>query len=112
MNEAYNRPAAALDERLRPGSSRLRNVYLVLRSVALWMLCAAYFFPVCSFLVLLGIFVDPRKNDRPQRRLFRTVLRLAGVGFEVRRASGFDPQRTSFFIVNHVNLFDPFVLYS
>ena len=30
----------------------------------------------------------------------------------MRRAPGFDPRRTSFFIVNHVNLFDPFVLYS
>ena len=28
-----------------------------------------------------------------------------------RRAPGFDPQRTSFFMVNHVNLFDPFLLY-
>jgi 1-acyl-sn-glycerol-3-phosphate acyltransferase len=34
------------------------------------------------------------------------------VGFEVRRSPGFDPRRTSFFIINHVNLFDPFVLYS
>ena len=27
------------------------------------------------------------------------------------RASGFDPHRTCFFMVNHVNLFDPFMLY-
>jgi 1-acyl-sn-glycerol-3-phosphate acyltransferase len=27
------------------------------------------------------------------------------------RAPGFDPQRTSFFMVNHVNVFDPFILY-
>ena len=112
MNEAYNRPATDLGERLRPSAGLLRNIYLGVRSLLLWIVCALYFFPVCSFLVLLGIFVDPRRNDRPQRWLCRTVLRLAGAGFEVRRAPGFDGRRTSFFIVNHVNLFDPFVLYS
>ena len=30
---------------------------------------------------------------------------------EVHRSPGFDPQRTCFFMVNHVNLFDPFMLY-
>ncbi len=90
----------------------MRKLYLFLRSAFLWMVSGIHFFLVCSFLILLGIFIDARKNDRPQRILCRNVLRLAGVGFEVRRAPGFDPQRTSFFIVNHVNLFDPFVLYS
>ncbi len=90
----------------------MRELYLVIRSAFLWVVSGIHFFVVCSFLVLLGIFIDPRKNDRPQRTFFRNVLRLAGVGFEVRRAPGFDPQRTSFFIANHVNLFDPFVIYS
>jgi 1-acyl-sn-glycerol-3-phosphate acyltransferase len=30
----------------------------------------------------------------------------------VRRSPGFDPSRTSIFVCNHVNLFDPFVVYS
>jgi 1-acyl-sn-glycerol-3-phosphate acyltransferase len=29
----------------------------------------------------------------------------------VKKATGFDEKRTSFFVVNHVNLFDPFILY-
>ncbi len=90
----------------------MRNLYLILRSAVLWIVSSVHFFVVCSFLIFLGLFIDPRKNDRPQRILCRNVLRLAGVGFEVRRSPGFDPQRTSFFIVNHVNLFDPFVAYS
>ena len=90
----------------------MKKLYLVMRSALLWALSGIHFFVVCSFLVLLAIFVDPRKNDRPQRILCRNVLRLAGAQFEVRRSPGFDPQRTSFFVVNHVNLFDPFVLYS
>lgn len=98
--------------RNRTGTTSLRRLYLIVRSLVLWCACGAYFFAVCGFLVFLGIFVDPRRNDRPQRFLCRNILRLAGVDFEVRRAPGFDPKRTSFFISNHVNLFDPFVLYS
>jgi 1-acyl-sn-glycerol-3-phosphate acyltransferase len=67
---------------------------------------------VCTLLIFLAIFIDPRKNDLPQRLFFRNILRLAGARFEVHRAAGFDPQRTSLFICNHVNLFDPFVIYS
>jgi len=36
---------------------------------------------------------------------------LAGASVEVRCSPGFDPNRTVFFFSNHVNLFDPFVLY-
>jgi 1-acyl-sn-glycerol-3-phosphate acyltransferase len=71
-----------------------------------------HFAVVCSFLVFLGIFIDPRKNDWPQRVFFRNILRLAGVKFEVRRSADFDPAATSIFVSNHVNLFDPFVIYS
>ena len=90
----------------------MRKLYLTIRCLLLWVLSGLHFFPVCTALVLLGIFADPRKNDRPQRVFFRNILRVAGVGFEVRRAPGFDPNRTSIFICNHVNLFDAFVIYS
>lgn len=90
----------------------MRKLYLVIRSLFFWALSILHFFPVCTFLVLLGLFVDPRRNDRAQRVFFRNILRFAGVKFEVRRAPGFDPNRTSIFICNHVNLFDGFVIYS
>ena len=90
----------------------MRKLYLIARSIFLWIISTIHFFTVCSFLVLLGIFIDPRWNDRPQRLFFRNILRLVGVGFEVKYASGFDRQRTSIFISNHVNLFDAFVIYS
>jgi 1-acyl-sn-glycerol-3-phosphate acyltransferase len=89
-----------------------RKAWLVSRSIFLWLVSAIHFFTVCTFLVLLGIFVDPRRNDRPQRWFFRNILRLVGVGFEVRYAQGFDRTRTSFFVCNHVNIFDAFVIYS
>jgi 1-acyl-sn-glycerol-3-phosphate acyltransferase len=90
----------------------MKKLYLVARSLVLWAVSGVHFFVICPLLVLLGTFVDPRKNDRPQRIFFRNILRLAGVRFEVRRSSGFDPARTSLFISNHVNLFDAFVIYS
>jgi 1-acyl-sn-glycerol-3-phosphate acyltransferase len=90
----------------------MKRLYLVARSAVLWAVCGVSFFVVCSLLILLAIFIDPRRNDKPQRFLCRNILRLAGARFEVRRAPRFDAQRTSFFIANHVNLFDPFVVYS
>jgi 1-acyl-sn-glycerol-3-phosphate acyltransferase len=88
------------------------RVLEIVRSTYHWMLSAVFFFPACSFLVLLGIFVDPRKNDGAQRMLCRITMKLAGAKLVVHRATGFDPARTCFLIVNHVNLFDPFVLYA
>jgi 1-acyl-sn-glycerol-3-phosphate acyltransferase len=90
----------------------MKNTYLTVRSALLWAVSGIHFAIVCTFLVALGIFVDPRKNDWPQRVFFRNILRFAGVKFEVRRTPGFDPNRTSIFVCNHVNLFDAFVIYS
>lgn len=90
----------------------MKRAYLVVRSALLWAASGIHFAVVCTFLVFLGIFIDPRKNDWPQRAFFRNILRVAGVKFEVRRAPGFDARRTSIFICNHVNIFDPFVIYS
>jgi len=90
----------------------VKRAWLALRSALLWFLSAVHFFTICPLLVLLGAFIDPRRNDWPQRTLFRNVLRVAGVKFEVRRSPGFDPRRTCLFISNHVNIFDAFVVYS
>lgn len=90
----------------------MKRAWLPVRAAVLWLLSGLHFFTLCPLLVLLGAFIDPRRNDWPQRVLFRNVLRIAGVKFEVRRSPGFDPQRTCFFVANHVNLFDAFVVYS
>lgn len=90
----------------------MKRLYLWLRSAALWAISGVHFFVVCTLLVLLGALVDPRKNDWPQRLFFRNILRLARARFEVRRSPGFDATRTCLFVSNHVNLFDPFVIYS
>lgn len=82
------------------------------RSTLLWVVSGIHFGVVGMFLVVLGLFIDTRKHDWPQRLFFRNILRLAGAKLEVRIAPGFDPRRTTFFICNHVNIFDPFVVYS
>jgi 1-acyl-sn-glycerol-3-phosphate acyltransferase len=90
----------------------MRNAWLAVRSALLWAISGVHFAVVGTVLVVLGALVDPRKNDWPQRAFFRNILRLVGIRFEVRHAPGFDANRTSLFICNHVNIFDPFVVYS
>jgi 1-acyl-sn-glycerol-3-phosphate acyltransferase len=95
-----------------PAEDRQSSAFLWMRAIFRWVLAGGFFFSVCPVLILLGVFVDPRRNDGPQRWLCRTVVRLAGARVEVRRSAGFDPNKVCFFVSNHVNLFDPFVLYS
>jgi 1-acyl-sn-glycerol-3-phosphate acyltransferase len=90
----------------------MKQAWLTLRSAILWAISGVHFAVVCTLLIVLGVFIDPRKNDWPQRLFFRNIMRFAGVGLEVRRAPGFDASRTCIFICNHVNIFDPFVVYS
>jgi 1-acyl-sn-glycerol-3-phosphate acyltransferase len=89
----------------------MKRTWLVFRSGILWILSGLHFFIVVPVLVFLGIFLDPHKHDGLQRGLCRRIAFLSGVSVEVRRSPGFDPNRTSFFMSNHVNLFDPFMLY-
>ncbi len=89
----------------------MKSGLLALRSAFLWILSGLHFFVVAPSLVFLGIFLDPHKHDWLQRSFCRRIVFLSGARVEVIRSPGFDPQRTCFFMVNHVNLFDPFVLY-
>src|SRR5262245_65881518 len=95
-----------------PSLRFISKAYYALRSVIIWLASFAFFFPVCSLLVLLGVFVDPRMNDGPQRWLFRNILRVAGVDFEARYSPGFDRDQVSFFICNHIDIWDAFIIYS
>jgi 1-acyl-sn-glycerol-3-phosphate acyltransferase len=112
MNNEREQPISGAPAENVESERGVRHGWVLVRSTFHWLLCAAFFFPVCAFLLLLGIFIDPRKNDAPQRLLCRVTMKLAGAKLIVRRAPGFDPSRTCFFLVNHVNLFDPFVLYA
>lgn len=89
----------------------MKRAWLAVRSAILWTLSIMHFFIAAPMLVFLNIFLDMRKHDWLQRDFCRRIAYLSGARVEVRRSPGFDPHRTSFFMVNHVNLFDPFILY-
>jgi 1-acyl-sn-glycerol-3-phosphate acyltransferase len=89
----------------------MKGVWETVRSALLWAVTLLHFGVVVPVLIVLAIFLNPRKHDWLQRGLCRRIAFLSGARVKIERAPGFDPQRTSFFVVNHVNLFDPFLLY-
>jgi 1-acyl-sn-glycerol-3-phosphate acyltransferase len=89
----------------------MKRAYLAIRSAALWTLSLLHFFVAAPALVFLNIFLDMRKHDWLQRAFCRRIAFLSGARVKVCRSPRFDPNRTCFFMVNHVNLFDPFILY-
>jgi len=89
----------------------MKKAWLGVRSAILWIVSGVHFAFTVFLLVILSAFVRPEKIDGLVRFFARNLVRLAGPRVSVKRHAGFDPNRTSFFIVNHVNLFDPFILY-
>jgi 1-acyl-sn-glycerol-3-phosphate acyltransferase len=89
----------------------MKSFWEALRSALLWVVTLLHFFIAVPVLIVLAIFLDPRKHDWLQRALCRRIAFFSGARVVAERSPGFDPQRTSFFMVNHVNLFDPFLLY-
>src|SRR5262249_29722649 len=80
-------------------------------SLALWGLSWVNFLISVPLLIGLALFLNPRKHDWLQRAFCRRIALFSGAKVEAKRAPGFDPTQTCFFMVNHVNLFDPFLLY-
>jgi len=89
----------------------MKRAWYVLRSAFLWIVSLLHFAIAVPILIVLAIFLDPKKHDWLQRTFCRRIIFFSGAKIEVVRSPGFDPQKTSFFISNHVNLFDPFALY-
>jgi len=83
----------------------------VVRSLFLWFLSWLHFLVVVPILIALAVVLDPRKHDWLQRGLCRRIAFFSGAKVMAKKSPGFDEQRTSFFMVNHVNLLDPFMLY-
>ena len=89
----------------------MKRVWAVLRSLLLWGLSWLHFLIVVPILIALAVVLNPRKHDWLQRGLCRRIAFFSGAKVVVKKAPGFDEKRTSFFMVNHVNLLDPFMLY-
>jgi 1-acyl-sn-glycerol-3-phosphate acyltransferase len=91
---------------------RLESAGIALRSAFWWALSAVHFFPGSAMLALFSTVVSPRRIDFLLRPFVRNVARFSGAQLEVRYAPGFDASRTSFFMSNHVSVFDPFFVHS
>jgi 1-acyl-sn-glycerol-3-phosphate acyltransferase len=77
----------------------------------LWNASWLHFLIVVPILIVLGIFLDPRKHDYLQRGLCHRIAFFSGAKVVAQKEPGFDEKRTCIFMVNHVNLLDPFMLY-
>jgi len=89
----------------------MKRVWLTIRSAFLWVVSLLNFGISVPILVVLAFIFDPKKHDWLQRAFCRRIVFFAGARVRVVASPGFDPKCTCIFISNHVNLFDPFVLY-
>ncbi len=89
----------------------MKRAWEIVRSLLLWGMSWLHFLIVVPVLIALAVILDPRKHDYLQRGLCRRIAFFSGAKVVVRKAPRFDEKRTSFFMVNHVNLLDPFMLY-
>jgi 1-acyl-sn-glycerol-3-phosphate acyltransferase len=89
----------------------MKRAWDVVRSLFLWFLSWLHFLIAVPILIGLALVLDPRKHDWLQRGLCRRIAFFSGATVKPLMAPGFDSKRTCIFMVNHVNLFDPFILY-
>lgn len=89
----------------------MKRAWEVARSLFLWFVSWLHFLIAVPILIALALVLDPRKHDWLQRGLCKRIAFFSGATVKAQMAPGFDAKRTSIFMVNHVNLFDPFILY-
>ena len=89
----------------------MKRLWEVIRSTFLWLASWLHFLIVVPILIGLAVILDPRKHDWLQRGLCRRIAFFSGAKVVALKSPGFDERRTSIFMVNHVNLLDPFMLY-
>jgi 1-acyl-sn-glycerol-3-phosphate acyltransferase len=89
----------------------MKRLWDVIHSVLLWSASWLHFLIVVPVLIGLAVVLDPRKHDWLQRALCRRIAFFSGAKVMAQKSPGFDEKRTSIFMVNHVNLLDPFLLY-
>jgi 1-acyl-sn-glycerol-3-phosphate acyltransferase len=89
----------------------MKRAWEILLSLFFWGLSWLHFLVVVPILIGLAVILDPRKHDWLQRGLCRRIAFFSGAKVVAKKAAGFDAERTCIFMVNHVNLLDPFMLY-
>lgn len=89
----------------------MKRIWEVVCSMGLWFVSWLHFLIFVPILIALAAVLDPRKHDWLQRGLCRRIAFFSGANVVTKKSPGFDDKRTSFFMANHVNLLDPFMLY-
>jgi 1-acyl-sn-glycerol-3-phosphate acyltransferase len=90
----------------------MSRAWLILRSVVLWTVSILHFCLIVPFVLLLAAILGWRRVEPLLLFGCRNIVRLAGARYVAHVPEGFDRAVTRFFVSNHVNIFDPFVLYS
>jgi len=90
----------------------MRDLFDRLRSVVIWILALPFFLLACV-VVWLGSFVlRGRALEDLIKALCRTLLLICGVRLRVSGRENLVPGRQYVVMMNHVNIFDPFVFYA
>lgn len=89
----------------------MTRVWDVIRSIFLWGISWLHFLIAVPVLIALAVVLDTKKHDWLQRALCRRIAFFSGAKVVAKKSPGFSGTRTSIFMVNHVNLLDPFMLY-
>jgi 1-acyl-sn-glycerol-3-phosphate acyltransferase len=89
----------------------MSRIWDIVRSIFLWFFSWLHFLICVPALIAFALILDPRKHDWLQRGLCRRIAFFSGAKVVGKKSPGFDAQRTCIFMVNHVNLLDPFMLY-
>jgi 1-acyl-sn-glycerol-3-phosphate acyltransferase len=90
----------------------MKKAYEFIRSAVLWALSLLHFGAFAIILLALSLIFHHRRLDPLIKIYFRNIQFLSGMRVQYVHAPGYDQRRTTLFISNHVNLFDPFVLYN
>lgn len=90
----------------------MSRAWIVVRSTVLWTVSILHFCLVVPLVLLLAAILGWRRVEPLLLFGCRSIVRLAGARLVAHVPPGFDPGVTGFFVSNHVNIFDPFVLYS
>jgi 1-acyl-sn-glycerol-3-phosphate acyltransferase len=80
-------------------------------SVIAWISGLCVFIPFGLLILSVSLFIDPKKLDRFIKAGCRRIIQFLFIRIETEGLNHFQKDKTYLFISNHVNLFDPFILY-
>ena len=82
-----------------------------LKSLAMWSVGVPHLIGWTGFVIAVSKFSDTRRVDGALKLMARAVPKLAGIGVEVLGREVLEEGTPYVYVVNHVNIFDMFVLY-